>query len=299
MPAISVILPCYNTERYIATAVNSILVQTFSDFEFIIIDDGSTDGSPQILREFASKDSRIRLVSRPNKGLTRTLNEAIGMAAAPLLARMDGDDVSGPERFEKQVAYLNAHAECVCLGSRVQLIDPYDSPLGVTDHKLTHEEIDADLLKGIGWSIVHPTAMMRSDAVKKVGGYRDQFDNSEDLDLFLRLAEVGKLANLPEALVKYRRHPQSVNHLKYENQWKLKKVIVAEAYERRGMEMPADWTFNKWKPKEPAEQLRDWAWAALKIGNKEVARKHAKELLKKRPMSVESWRVMYCAMRGR
>jgi hypothetical protein len=140
--------------------------------------------------------------------------------------------------------------------------------------------------------------MMRAEAVKKVGGYRDQFDNSEDLDLFLRLAEVGRLANLPEALVKYRRHPQSVNHLKFENQWKLKKVIVAEAYERRRMVMPADWTFNKWRPKE-TEQLRDWAWAALKIGNVGVARKHARELVKKRPLSVESWRVMYCAMRGR
>src|SRR4051812_20541856 len=162
MPAISVILACYNTERYIASAVKSILAQTFRDFELILLDDGSTDRSPEICTQLASEDSRIKLVSRPNKGLTKTLNEGLELATAPLIARMDADDLSSPDRFEKQVAYLNAHPDCVCLGSRVTLIDPYESPISVTDHKLSHDEIDADLLKGIGWAIVHPAAMMRA-----------------------------------------------------------------------------------------------------------------------------------------
>ena len=166
MPAISVILACYNTERYIASAVKSILAQTFGDFELILINDGSTDRSTEICKSLAAQDNRIRLISRPNKGLTKTLNEGLALATAPLIARMDADDISLPTRFEKQVAYLNANPDCVCVGSRVTLIDPYDSPISVTDHKLIMKQIDADLLKGIGWSIVHPAAMMRTDAVQ-------------------------------------------------------------------------------------------------------------------------------------
>src|SRR5262245_11551620 len=116
MPGISVILACYNTERYIASAVQSILAQTLGDFELILIDDGSTDSSSQICQDLAAKDSRIRLITRPNKGLTKTLNEGLSLATAPLIARMDADDLSLPTRFEKQVAYLSAHPECVCVG---------------------------------------------------------------------------------------------------------------------------------------------------------------------------------------
>src|SRR5215203_3519697 len=99
MPAISVILACYNTERYLASAVESVLAQRYNDFELILIDDGSTDASPQICKELAANDPRIRLVSRPNKGLTKTLNEGLSLATAPLVARMDADDLSLPQRF--------------------------------------------------------------------------------------------------------------------------------------------------------------------------------------------------------
>lgn len=299
MPAVSVILACYNTARYIGPAVKSVLAQTFGDFELILLDDGSTDRSTEICNQLAAEDSRIRLISRPNKGLTRTLNEGISLAAAPLIARMDADDLSLPTRFEKQVAYLNAHTECVCVGSRVTLIDPYDSPISVTDHKLDHDAIEADLLKGIGWAIVHPAAMMRTDAVRRVGGYREQFKTSQDLDLWLRLAEIGKLANLQEPLVRYRQHFESVANTKHEEQWRVKAQIIGDAYDRRGMARPAEWPFNKRVPLPMVEQLKRWTWAALKAGNPDVARKHAKEVLKKQPFSIDSWRVMYCALRGR
>jgi glycosyltransferase involved in cell wall biosynthesis len=299
MPRISVILACYNTERYIASAVRSILAQTFRDFELILIDDGSTDGSSGICKQLAAQDSRIKLVARPNKGLTKSLNEGVSLATAPLIARMDADDLSMPTRFEKQVGYLDALPECVCVGSRVTLIDPYGSPISVTDHKLTHEEIDADLMKGIGWSIVHPAAMMRTDAVRKVGGYREQFKTSQDLDLWLRLAEIGKLANLEEPLVQYRQHFESVAFNKADEQWRCKSEIVGDAYDRRGLARPKEWPFNKRVPLPIVEQLKRWAWAALKAGNPKVARKHAVEVMKKQPFSIDSWRVMYCALRGR
>jgi hypothetical protein len=100
-------------------------------------------------------------------------------------------------------------------------------------------------------------------------------------------------------LLKYRRHPESVSHQKYENQWKLKKQIVAEAYVRRGLKMPDDWTFVPWKPKPVVTQLREWAWAALKAGKISAARTHALNAFKKSPLSSDSWRLMFCAIRGR
>src|SRR5688500_4258827 len=107
MPTVSVIMPVYNTERFVAETTESVLAQTFSDFEFLIIDDGSTDGSKAILEGFARRDPRVRVVSRANKGLVATLNEGLALATAPLVARMDADDLCDPTRFKKQVKAMN------------------------------------------------------------------------------------------------------------------------------------------------------------------------------------------------
>ncbi len=298
-PAISVVMSAYNAQTYLNEAIDSIVNQTFGDWEFIIIDDGSKDGTLAILREYEKRDRRFRIISRPNTGLTKALNEGVAAARGEFIARMDADDVSMPRRFEWQVDYLRAHPDCVLLGGQVELIDPLGLRIGMDSHKLKHEEIEAGLLRGKGGAVVHPATMMRAEAVKKIGAYREHFNNSEDLDLFLRLAEVGQIANLPDVLLKYRRHPQSVSHLKYENQWKLNRQIVTEAEERRGGNWPADWEFVPWKPKLMPEQLREWAWAALKAGKVKAARTHAVSALKKSPLSSDSWRLMYCAIRGR
>jgi glycosyltransferase involved in cell wall biosynthesis len=292
-------MAAYNGRRYITAAVESVLGQTADDFEFVIIDDGSTDGTSQDLLRFAAQDRRIRLISRPNRGLTASLNEALSLAQGEFVARMDGDDVCLPQRLAEQLEYLRAHPECVCVGSRVELIDPMGSPIRVSDHKLSHEEIDAELLSGIGWAIVHPVAMMRRSAVSEVGGYREQFRTSQDLDLFLRLGEVGKLANLPDVLLQYRQHFDSVGFRKHQEQWKIKSTIIGQAYARRGLEIPPEWRFRPRLVRSEAEQLRFWAWAALKHGNIEAARQHAMASVRMRPLSPASWRVMYCALRGR
>lgn len=299
MPRISVILAAYNSEKYLVQAVRSILQQTYRDFELLLFDDGSTDSTPRIVADFARQDPRVIAISRPNKGLTRTLNEGIERATGEYLARMDADDISLPERFEKQVAYLDAHPECVCLGTRVTLIDPYGSPIRVGDHKLTHEQIESDLLQGIGWAIVHPAAMMRTESVRRIGGYREQFKTSQDLDLFLRLAEIGKLANLPEPLVQYRQHFESVNNTKAEEQWRVKSIIVGDAYDRRGLPRPDEWNFQRRVSKPIDLQISDWFWAALKAGNRSVARRHAKDLFYLRPFSPRTWKIVCCALRGR
>jgi glycosyltransferase involved in cell wall biosynthesis len=299
MPSISVVMAVYNGERYLAAAVESILAQAHRDFEFVIVNDGSTDRSGTMLRDYAARDPRVRLIARENKGLTKSLNEAISLAQGEFVARMDADDVSMPDRFERQVRYLREHPDCVCVGSRVALIDPYGSVIQpATDHKLTHEEIDAELLQGIGWAIVHPAAIMRVDALRRVGGYREEFRTSQDLDLFLRLAEIGRLANLPEPLVQYRQHFESVNYAKHEEQTRVKGRIVADAYRRRGLPMNGEPQLVHRTALPPAEQRMHWAWAALKTGNATVARKHAVRVLGRRPWSLDSWRVMYCAIRG-
>ena len=297
-PTVSVLMPVYNGARYLAEAVESILAQTFGDFEFVIVDDGSTDRSPGMLDEYAKRDSRVRIIRRPNMGIVGALNDAIAESKGELIARMDADDASEPQRLEKQVAYMREHAECVALGSRVTGIDPYGCVLFQSEHKLAHDEIDGELLNGVGWAIVHPVAMLRRETVEQVGRYRREWQWVEDLDLFLRLAEIGKLANLPDHLLRYRQHTESINRTRAAEQAKLADACVREAYRRRGKEVPAAWKFvPKPKPSKP-QQLQTWAWRAMKTGNVPVARKHAVALWKTAPLSIESWRTLICAMRG-
>jgi len=298
-PAVSVVISAYNARRYLAEAMESILAQTFRDFEVIVVDDGSTDDTKKILDGFAARDNRIRVISRPNKGLTVSLNEALAAVRAPLIARMDADDVALPDRFAKQVQYLAEHPDIICISSAVELIDPFGVHIGVLTPPADHAAIDASLLKGNGGAIVHPAAMMRTDIVRQVGGYQEKYNNSEDLDLWLRLAEVGKLANLPDTLLKYRRDLGSVSHTKRDNQLRMKSQILADAYARRGLTPPGEWKFDLWMPKPHDVQLKEWGWRALQLGRRDAAIGHAKSLVKLHPFSVDSWRLMLCAWRGR
>lgn len=295
---VSCVMTVFNSRAYLRETLDSVLAQSFSNFEFVIIDDGSTDGSTEILRNYAGHDSRIRLTSRPNTGIVTAANEGLSQARGEFLARIDSDDVAEPTRFEKQVAYLRAHPDCVAVGSRLLLIDPYGSPLEVTDHKLSHEEIESELLSGSGWAISQPSIMMRRAIVVELGGYRRQFEASEDLDLSLRLAERGRLANLPEPLLKWRRHLGSVNHTRADRQDRNADQIIRETLARRGLPVPAQLNLKRWRPLPHDEQIRQWGWKALQNGNVPVARKHAVSCMKLKPLSKESWRLMYCAIRG-
>jgi hypothetical protein len=212
---------------------------------------------------------------------------------------MDSDDISMPDRFEKQLAYLREHPDCVAVGTRVVLIDPYGSRVEKPAHKTTHEEIEAELLMGVGWALVHPSVMMRREQLIQVGGYREDLMVSEDLDLFLRLAEVGKLANLTDVLLQYRQHLGSVNYTKYEQQKAVKRQIVADAYRRRHLPMPQNWAFRERKLLPHPEQYRRWGWAALRGGNLGVARRHAWSAIRQAPLSLDTWRLTACVIRGR
>lgn len=298
-PEVSVLMSVFNCERYLAEAIDSILGQTFSQFEFIIINDGSTDNSAKILEGYGKQDERIRLIRQSNMGLTKSLNKGLKYAKGRYIARMDADDIAMPERFEKQVDFLHNNPACVALGSRVVCIDPYGSPLWETKQAVLHSDIDDGLLTGNGSAILHPTVMICSDALTAIGGYREHLDTAQDLDLYLRLSEHGKLANLDQSFLKYRLHLSSVNATKRDRQRRNTETILRDAYARRSLVYPENLKLYEWKPVDLANQYSEWAWLALKAGNISVARKHALAAFREKPMSLETWRVLYCSIRGR
>lgn len=298
IPAISVVLGVYNGQRFIAQAVESILKQTFTDFEFIAVDDGSTDKTLSILQKYASQDPRLKVVQIPHGGIVDAANAGLDAAQAPLIARADADDIAMPERFSKQAQYLAEHPEVVCLGSRMWLMEPYGSIIDQSHHPLTHEEIDRELLRGSGWAMPQPVAMLRKDAITKVGGYRKEYLWSEDLDLFLRMAEVGRMANLPDLLVKYRSHAGSTNHRLPHVQFELSRKCIVETYRRRGLPVPADLDLMSPFENKPIDKYLLWAWAALREKNVRGARLNAWKAVREKPFFSQSWRAMYCALRG-
>jgi glycosyltransferase involved in cell wall biosynthesis len=299
LPLVSVCMPVYNGERFVAGAIESILSQTLEEFEFLILDDGSTDGSLGIMRRYAERDARIRVISRANTGIVGALNEMIGEARGELIARMDADDVSRPDRFERQVRYLKENPDCVLVGSRVLVIDSDGDPLVVLPTPLSHEEIENGLLNFRGQLIHHPSTMIRLRSLLEIGGYRPECREAEDLDLFLRLAEIGRIANLAEPLLNYREHSGKSSVVRAEAFASNVFRIVEEARRRRGLEPAAESMLEKLKLTQDMGTLhRTWGWWALGAGRVSVARKHARVSLAMKPCSLSSWRLALCALRG-
>jgi GT2 family glycosyltransferase len=208
-PAISVLMPVHNAGRFLAPALDSILAQTFSDFELIAINDGSTDDSGQALAEFAARDPRIRVISQHNAGIVAALNRALELARAPLIARMDADDLSRPDRFAKQVAYLREHPEVAVVSGAMDLIDENGAHLRVATFPTDPDAVASELLHRS--CVCHPAVMAHVAALRSVGGYRANARHAEDYDLWLRIAEAGRIANLPDVLLSYRVHPQAIS----------------------------------------------------------------------------------------
>lgn len=205
IPAISVALSVYNGERFLGAAIESVLAQSFADFEFLILDDGCTDGSQAIIAHYAARDPRIRPILRENRGLIVSLNQLLDEARAPLVARMDADDICRPERFARQVAFLEANPDHGVIGSWSEDIDENGELCSApgTDHPVTHDDVLAVLEQRS--PLCHPSVMARRKVLLEVGGYHSAYRHCEDYDLWLRLADRTRLANLPERLLLYRR----------------------------------------------------------------------------------------------
>ncbi len=298
-PRVSVLMPVYNAQAYLAEAIDCILSQSFEDWELICVDDGSSDTSLAILHDYANRHGRIRVISRPNTGIVGALNDGLDAARGEYIARMDADDWCAEVRFARQVDYLDQHADCVALGSWIQRTDPYGSPAGSQEPPTEHDAIDRGLLDGDASVMVHASLMMRVDALREVGGWCEGTDWVEDLDLFLRLAEHGRLANLPVYLYTYRRHVQSVCFRNYELMCSGLKDVLREAYGRRGIadQFDVESIRPDLAPKQSAaEHYRNWACHAIHAGNKTLACKHAAEAIKHAPLSPRTWKVVYWAL---
>jgi glycosyltransferase involved in cell wall biosynthesis len=226
LPQISVIMPVYNSQEYLHEAVTSILAQTFTDFELIAVDDGSTDGSGTILESFRQSDARV-IVQRhsQNRGVAAARNTGLALARGKYIACMDADDISLPERFEKQVAFLEMHPDLGILGSAVQVIDEGGYKIGALSAPLE------DL--GIRWASIfstpfmQPTIMYRRSVMVEHGlQYRNTMEPADDFDFSIRLLEFARAANFAESFYIYRIHPASLTSKYGTNNVNRKSLII-------------------------------------------------------------------------
>lgn len=238
MPTVSVIIPVRDGAQYVGEALKSILDQDLTDIEVIVVDDGSRDDSAAIVASIGGRDSRVRLVANRGKGIVDALNMGLSLARAPLVARMDCDDVSLPDRLRLQVARFEADADLQLLGTSGLQIDRDGNLLGPIDVPTGNDPL-RDALSRYN-PMLHPTVMFRTEAVRRVGGYRRAFIYAEDYDLWLRLSETGKLANMEVPLVKLRSHPGQVSRIKQDQQKAAAALARQSALLRRHRPEPFD-----------------------------------------------------------
>ena len=227
----TVAMSVFDNAPYLDSAIASIVAQSFADFEFLIVNDGSRDSSGAIIDSHAARDSRIRAIHQPNRGLIASLNRIIDEARAPLIARMDGDDIALPERFATQLAFLDTNPEIGVLGTGCTCIDESGNRSAHKFDNVTSPEAILDDLKN-GPPLCHPSVVMRTDAVRAVGGYHRAYRHCEDYDLWLRLSERVPMANLPDRLLLYRQSASQVSNRHVVTQ-KIGAAIAWEAHVER------------------------------------------------------------------
>lgn len=297
LPLVSVLMPVYNAQRYLAAAVESILNQTLTDFEFLIVDDGSTDRSLKILQRYAQQDPRIRLISRANTGFVRALNEMLPLAQAELIARMDADDVAMPERLARQVAFLQHHPEVVCVGGAQDWID--EAGRFLLHHPEAEQDAEIQQLALTGQTpINHPSALMRRSAVMQVGGYDESMYPAEDLDLWLKLGEIGKLANLRDTVLQYRQHHQSVSERMQVEQTQQRRNACQQAWNRRQIQGHFHES-EPWRPVDRPSRYRFitmYGWWFFNAGKRTAAIIYSLKAIRTQPWATEAWKLLACAL---
>jgi len=275
-PRVSVLMPVHQAERYLEEAVASVLAQRFDDFELLALDDGSTDASPEILAALAQDDDRIRVLPSEHVGLVTRLNQGLAQARGEFIARMDADDVCHPDRFDRQVAYLDSHGDCVAVGTGTVEVDPERRIIRTLDIRTDHEEIESRLMAGDGGALIHASAMYRADALRRIDGYRKEFEYGEVIDLHLRLAEVGRLANLSDPLYEYRQNFASVCYTRRLEIRNKQDAGIRAALIRRGMEArSAPVRAPVVREVAPDATWAEWANHALVSNHLDTARHYA------------------------
>jgi glycosyltransferase involved in cell wall biosynthesis len=299
MPRVSVLMPVFNSAQYLRQALASVRNQRFGDFELIVVNDGSTDESSEILGAFAKEEPRMRLIERPNRGLIDTRNQLLHEARGDLVAWMDSDDLSHPDRLERQVAAFDADSSLVCLGTNIQLVDPEGRPLGIEEYPPNDEGVRRDQARGAGLRFA--STMLRRSVAVDAGGFRHPFRMGEDLDFLLRVSERGRLGNLPQLLYLYRQHLLSTCTALGFNWPEYSAVILELARERR--ERGSDRLMRGEQvalPQLSAGEARklipivllDWAKGARSTGDRMRALRYTLTSLRLAPLQRAGWRLL-------
>ncbi len=222
LPKISVIMPVYNGEKFLKEAIESILNQTFTDFEFIIINDGSKDNSLNIIKEYAEKDNRIKIIDQKNVGIIKALNNAIKIAKGKYIARMDADDISLAERFEKQINILEKENAVLCGTFAIAINESGQEIKKMNYIKKSWQENKLYLIRGNPF--IHPSVMFEKEKIINAGMYKN-YKNIEDYELWTRIVPKYKSINLQEYLFKYRVHDNQITK-KFKLEMKLKGLKI-------------------------------------------------------------------------
>ncbi len=215
-PKISIIMPVYNTQDYLAEAIESVLDQTFYDFELIIVDDDSSDKTLNIAKKYAKKDERIKIIKNEiNKNIGASLNNGIYYSSAKIIARMDGDDISMPTRLEKQYKLLSKNKELAVVGCNMITIDEEGNEIGRRSYTTDSEALKKKMFRYSPFA--HPSTMYRKEVFQESGGYNPALSPTEDLDLWMKIGRKYELSNVPEYLFKYRVYKRSSSHKRLRN----------------------------------------------------------------------------------
>jgi glycosyltransferase involved in cell wall biosynthesis len=204
-------MACYNADRWLEEAIRSVLEQTFGGFELVVVDDGSTDGTIGIVREFARRDDRIALLMKPHSGLSDSLNAGVSRARGTWIARLDADDVAERRRLETQLSFLRTRPDVVLLGSGATEIDELGRAVMIHRYPRSHGRLLRNLERGMRF-FAHSSAIIRRESLEEVGGYRSEFRKAQDTDLWFRLGERGSVACLGECLVRIRTHSGQLSY---------------------------------------------------------------------------------------
>lgn len=255
-PVVSVLLPVWNSERYIDECIRSILSQEGPSFELIAVDDEATDSTPAILAEHASRDARLRVVRQKNGGQVSALNHALRLARGRFVAVMNNDDVCLPGRLRRQSDFLAAREDYVLVGGASRIIDGDSRETGETIRPPSEWSRIRDILRH-NTPFVAPAVMIRTDVLRAIGGWRNCFRDAEDFDLSLRLAERGRMTNLADAVLLYRRHGQQQTNLTARRQVLAALGALASARRRRmGQTDPAEFLSDR--PRLTEGDLEAW-----------------------------------------
>jgi glycosyltransferase involved in cell wall biosynthesis len=289
VPRVTVVMAAYNAGRFLRYAIDSILCQSFSDFEVLLIDDGSTDDTRAIVQSY--RDARLRLLGNDrNRGVVYTRNRGLELADGAYVAPMDADDVAHHERLERQVAFLDSHPDIAMVGTWVNMIDEQGNPFLILRSPTDSQTIYETLLDYN--TFFHSSVMFRKHAVLAVGGYRGSADLAQDWDLWLRLSEQYALANLDEVLLDYRVHGMQRSLRMLGAQRKYANLYRRQAADRRGVRKaiePGMWTILRAGAGTAGADCLEWCTYVRMAGQRHLAASLARQALVRSPLARRSW----------